>query len=116
MSHRQDDGEALAEKLAGRDRIGVAGDVLVTTAGAAAGAAAAGTVAAAAGASTIAGSTILGSVLGGVFVAATPLGWVVGTVVVGGAAAYALSRIVHSGGIQDERRRRWRETLAGRGD
>jgi hypothetical protein len=112
-THQQAKHDTLADRLSGRDRVGIAGDVLITAGGLAAGAAAAGTVAATAGVSTIAGSTVLGSVLGGVFVAATPVGWVFGTAVVGGAIAYGVSRLVRSGAIQDERRRRLRDLITG---
>jgi hypothetical protein len=39
--------------------------------------------------------------LGGVFVTATPVGWVIGSAVVAGAAGYGISKLVRSGGKQD---------------
>ena len=98
------------ERLSGRDRVGVAGQALATVGGAAGGVAAAGAVAAAAGATTIFGSTTLGGLLGGVFVASTPVGWVIGMATACGAAAYAVARLVRSGGRSD----RIREEIIGR--
>jgi hypothetical protein len=92
-------------KLEGRDKVGISAEVLGTAGGAAAGAAAAGTVASLAGASTILGSTTLGSALGGVFVATTPVGWLVGSAVVAGAVGYGIARIARSGARQDALRK-----------
>jgi hypothetical protein len=88
-------------KLKGKDRVGTFGQVVSTAGGAGAGAAAAGTIAGAAGASTLLGSTSLGSLLGGVFVTATPIGWVAGCALAGAAVAYGLSKAIHSGGRND---------------
>lgn len=96
---------AAISKLEGRDKVGVSAEILGTAGGAAAGAAAAGTVASLAGASTILGSTTLGSALGGVFVATTPVGWLVGSAVVAGAAGYGLAKMARSGARQDEVRK-----------
>ncbi|MCW8918480.1 MAG: hypothetical protein OQL08_06660 [Gammaproteobacteria bacterium] len=90
------------DKLKNRDKVGVTGEILGVAGGAAAGAAAAGAVAAAAGATTILGSTTLGSVLGGVFVASTPVGWVVGSAAAAAALGYGITKLVHSGGKQDQ--------------
>ncbi|MCB1954126.1 MAG: hypothetical protein KDG55_00535 [Rhodocyclaceae bacterium] len=98
-------------KLEARDKVGVAGEGLAIAGGAAAGAAVSGTVAAAAGASTILGSTTLGSLLGGTFVAATPVGWVIGTAAVAAAAGYGIARVVRSGSKQDRAREELVERL-----
>jgi hypothetical protein len=92
------------DKLKGRDRVGVAGESAAVAGSAAAGAALAGTVAGVAGASTLFGSTTLAGVLGGVFVTATPIGWVLGSAVVAGALGYGAVRLVRSGGKQDNLR------------
>lgn len=84
-----------------RDRLGILGELSVTGIGLTAGAAVSGTVAAAAGAATIAGSTTLASILGGVFVTTTPVGWVVGITLAGGALAYSAGKLVRSGGKCD---------------
>ncbi|MBF0282537.1 MAG: hypothetical protein HQM07_08255 [Zetaproteobacteria bacterium] len=89
-------------KLKNRDKVGVTGEILGVVGGAAAGAAAAGTVAAAAGATTILGSTTLGSVLGGVFIASTPVGWVIGSAAAAAALGYGITKLVHSGGKHDQ--------------
>ncbi|SFV56944.1 conserved hypothetical protein, membrane [hydrothermal vent metagenome] len=86
-----------------KDRIGILGEVGIVGIGVVGGVAGAGTAAAAAGATTILGSAGLGSLLGGVFVAATPIGWVLGTAALGGATAFGISRLFRSGNISDER-------------
>ena len=102
---------AAIEKLRTRDNVGVSAEILATAGGAAAGAAAAGTVASAVGASTLLGSSALGSALGGIFVAATPVGWVVGTALVAGAAGYGLTKLARSGAKQDRLRQEIVERL-----
>jgi hypothetical protein len=79
------------------DKVRILGDVGITVVGAGLGVAAAGTVAAAAGATTILGSTVLGSTLGGIFVAATPVGWILGIAAAAGASAFAVSRLIRNG-------------------
>ena len=86
-----------------RDRIGILGEIGIVGIGITGGIASAGTVAATAGASTILGSTTLGSLLGGIFVATTPVGWVIGTAAVGGVAAYSIAQLFKSGNVSDER-------------
>ena len=88
-------------KKSPRDRIGILGDLGTAGLGSLAGAGIVGTVASVAGASTILGSTTFASVLGGVIVTTTPVGWVVGSVVVGGAIGYGVSKLVRSGGKSD---------------
>ena len=105
--------EAL-ERLEGQDRIGTAGEVAATAGGVVAGVSAAGAVAGAAGASTLLGSTTLAGVLGGVFVTTTPVGWVVACAVAGGLAAYGISRLVRSGGQQDQVRVAMKQRLSRR--
>lgn len=93
------------EKLKGRDRVGIAGEVAATGAAAAAGVVASGSVATAFSATTLLGSTQLASVLGGVFVTTTPIGWVIGSALAAGAVGYGLAKLCCSGGKQDEVRR-----------
>lgn len=100
--YNQEQLEAAIEKLKRKDKVGVLGEVLSTTGGVAGGAAAAGTLASAAGASTLLGSTSLASALGGIFVTATPVGWVVGAAAIAGAAGYGIAKLVRSGSKQDQ--------------
>jgi len=93
------------DQLGRADKVGVAGGMLGTVGGAAAGAAAAGAVAGAAGATTLLGSTGLASLLGGLVVTTTPVGWVLGVAAAGGMAAYGVAKLVRSGGRNDEIRR-----------
>ncbi len=93
--------ETAIKNLKGKDRVGSAGQILTTIGGAAAGGAAAGSIASVAGVSTLLGSTSLAGALGGIFVVATPVGWVVGCVLAGAATAYGLSKMVKSGGRND---------------
>ena len=100
------------EKLKGRDRVGVGGEIVATGAATAAGAAASGTVASALGASTLLGSSTLGSsLLGGRFVTTTPVGWVVGSALAAGALGYGISKVCRSGGKNDQIRRTHERTL-----
>lgn len=87
--------------LDGKDRIGLLGDSAAAVIGGLGGAAAAGSIASAAGASTLLGSTTLASALGGVFVTATPIGWVIGSAAVLGAAGYGAGKLIRSGSEQD---------------
>ncbi len=106
--------ESAIKKLKGGDRVGHAGQVILTAGGASAGVAAAGVISSAAGASTLLGSTTLGSALGGVFVTATPVGWVVGSAIAGAATAYSISKFVRSGGRNDRLRQEISERLSKR--
>lgn len=103
--------ENAISELQKSDKVGTAGEVIVTAGGAAAGAAAAGTIASAAGATTLLGSTTLASLGGGIFVVSTPLGWVVGSAVVVGAAGYGIAKLIRSGGEQDHVRKNIVERL-----
>ena len=98
-------------KLRGRDKIGIVGDVAVVAGSAAAGVAVSGTVAGAAGATTLLGSTTLAAWLGGIFVTTTPVGWVVGSAAVAGIAGYSLTRLVRSGGWHDRIREQYSDIL-----
>jgi hypothetical protein len=100
--------------LNGKDRIGLFGEAGGALLGGIAGAGTAGTIASAAGASTLMGSSALGSALGSVFVAATPVGWVVGSALVLGAAGYGAAKLVRSGSEQDKIRAELIEQLQNR--
>jgi hypothetical protein len=106
--------EHAIEKLSGHDKVGTSAEVLTVVGGSAVGAAAAGTVAGAAGATTLFGSTGLASVFGGVFVTTTPVGWVIGSAIVAGAAGYGLVKMIRSGAQQDIARKEVMERLTQR--
>jgi len=101
---KQDISNAI-EKLKGKDKVGVAGEALSIAGGSVTGAAAAGTIASAAGATTLLGSSTLASAFGGIFVATTPIGWVIGSSVIAGAAGYGIAKMIRSGSIQDLKRK-----------
>lgn len=84
-----------------RDRLGILGELGVTGLGVTTGIALSGTIAGAAGAATLAGSSTLATLLGGVFVTATPIGWVIGSAVVCGSLAYTVGKLVKSGASCD---------------
>jgi hypothetical protein len=109
-SSEADRKRALAS-LQGRDRIGKAAEAASVATGVGAGVAVSGSVASAFGASTLLGSSTLGSVLGGVFVAATPVGWALGSAVAGCALGYGISRLVRSGAKSDVTRDRLRRSI-----
>jgi hypothetical protein len=102
VAHSAEDIEAAISKLSKSDRVGKASELLNIVGGAAAGASAAGAVAGAAGATTILGSSTLAGALGGFVVASTPVGWIAGCVIAGGAAAYGVSKMIKSGGMNDQ--------------
>ncbi len=87
------------------DRVRILGDVGITSVGIGLGAAAAGTVATIAGATAIPVVTTAASWLGVTAVAATPVGWVVGAALAGGALAYGVSRLIRDGGLSEGRKR-----------
>lgn len=103
--------EKALGKLEGRDVIGRAGELLVSAGGAVAGASAAGAIASAAGATTLLGSTTLAGVLGGVFVVATPVGWIIGSATAAGLAAFGIAKMIRSGTRQDEIRAKLRASF-----
>lgn len=81
------------------DKLRILGDAGITVVGAGLGLAAAGTLASAAGA------TSLLSLFGYSLVAATPVGWLVGSALAAGAVAYGVSRVIHDGGMAEGRRK-----------
>ena len=87
------------------DRVRILGDVGITSVGIGHGAAAAGTVATIAGATAIPVVTTAASWLGVTAVAATPVGWVVGAALAGGALAYGVSRLIRDGSLSEGRKR-----------
>ena len=95
----------------GRDGFGLLGQGVLTALGAAAAAASAPMIASAIGltSATFLGSTTLAAMLG--VAAVTPVGWVAGAAVAGGALCYGIGKIIHGAGKQDERRDRLKEDL-----
>ena len=84
-----------------QDRVRILGDAGITLVGAGLGVAAASTLAGAAGVTSIWGLTTAASWIGVTAVSATPVGWVIGTAAVAGAAAYGVSRLIHNGGVSE---------------
>lgn len=87
------------------DRVRILGDLGITSVGIGLGVAAAGTVATIAGVTSIPVITTAASWLGVTAVAATPVGWVIGVAVAGGALAYGVSRLVRDGSLSEGRKR-----------
>lgn len=87
------------------DRVRILGDLGITSVGIGLGAAAAGTVATIAGATSIPVVSAAASWLGITAVAATPVGWVIGAALAGGALAYGVSRLIRDGGMSEGRKR-----------
>lgn len=96
------------------DRIGLLGEMGVTGVGALAGIGLGTAAAGAVGASTILGSSTLGSLLGGVFVATTPIGWIIGGAAVTGGLAYGLTKFIRSGMLADSEKERNIQVLEGK--
>jgi hypothetical protein len=86
------------------DKVRILGDVGITIIGLGLGAAAAGTVAGVAGATSILGLTTVAGWLGVTAVAATPIGWTIGSAAAAGVLVYGVSRIIHGGGLSEGRK------------
>jgi len=87
------------------DKVRILGDVGITATGAILGFAAAGTLASAAGATSIWGLSTAASWVGVTAVAATPVGWIIGSTALAGAGAYGISRMIHGGGLSEGRKK-----------
>lgn len=105
LQTKPSDIEKTIEKLSSKDMVGVTGERLAAIGGVATGVVAASTVAGAAGATTLFGSTALAGVFGGLFVTTTPVGWVIGSAALVGAAGYGIAKMVRSGSAQDQIRK-----------
>jgi hypothetical protein len=101
-------------KLRSKDKVGLAGEHLSAIGGGAAGIAAAGTIAGTVGATTLLGSGTLAGVFGGVFLTATPVGWVIGSAVLAAAAGYGIAKMIRSGSEQDQVRKEVIQRLTNR--
>ena len=86
------------------DKIRILGDTGIIVIGAGLGAAAAGTLASVAGVTSVLGLTTVASWLGVTAVAATPVGWIIGSAAAAGAVAYGVSRIIYGGGLAEGRK------------
>jgi hypothetical protein len=106
LKNRQDGNLAVVEKNSGSDKLGLVGKTTVLATSAAAGSAIVSTTGVAA---TIFGSSGLASVLGGVFVATTPIGWILAGAAGATALGYGAMKLVASGGKNDATRERNRE-------
>lgn len=81
------------------DRVRVLGDGGIIILGSSLGAAGSGTIA------TVLGGNAAFSMFGWTLAAATPIGWVIGGIVAGGAAAYGISRLIKDGAISEGRKK-----------
>lgn len=91
-------------KRSPKDWVGILGEMGVTGLGGIAGASIAGVTASAAGVATLFGSSTLASILGGVVVTTTPVGWVIGSIGIGGAVGYGISKLIRSGEKSDTKK------------
>ena len=91
-------------KRSPKDRVGILGEMGVTGLGGIAGASIAGVTASAAGVATLFGSSTLASILGGVVVTTTPVGWVIGSIGIGGAVGSGISKLIRSGEKSDTKK------------
>ncbi|NYG35178.1 hypothetical protein HZU83_11230 [Sphaerotilus montanus] len=92
------------------DRVRILGDVGITSLGIGLGAAAAGTAATLAGVTAIPLVTTAASWLGVTAVAATPVGWIIGAALAGGALTYYVSRLIRDGSLSEGRKRELLQT------
>lgn len=83
----------------------ILGDAGITVMGGVLGGASAGSVAGLTGVTTIGGLTTAASWLGITAVAATPMGWVAGSAVVGAGAAYGISRLIRGAAYSEAKRK-----------
>jgi len=88
-------------KKSPKDRIGTLASLGAVGLGAAGGVAASTAIAGVAGATSIWGLSTVGSLVGVSVVAATPVGWVIGSAAGAAAIAYGVSKLVRSGGRAD---------------
>jgi hypothetical protein len=86
------------------DKIRLLGDTGITIVGTGFGAAAAGSIAGAVGATSIFGLTAVAELVGVSVFASTPVGWIVGTAIVGGILVYGISRLIRDGGLAEGRK------------
>jgi hypothetical protein len=86
------------------DKIRILGDTGITIMGAGLGAAAAGSIAGITGATSIFGLTSAAGWFGITAVSSTPVGWVIGSTIAGGALAYVITRLIHDGGLAEGRK------------
>lgn len=86
------------------NKIRILGDTGITVVGTGLGAVAAGAVATATGATSLYGITTAASWFGITAVASTPVGWIIGSAVLGGTLAYSVSRLIHNGGVAEGRK------------
>jgi len=87
------------------DKVRILGDLGITSVGIGLGAVASGTVAGLAGATAIPLVTTAASWMGVTAVAATPIGWIIGAALAGGALTYGISRLILDGGLSEGRKR-----------
>lgn len=83
----------------------ILGDAGITVMGGVLGGASAGSVAGLTGVTTIGGLTTAASWLGITAVAATPVGWVAGSAVIGAGAAYGISRLIRGAAYSEAKRK-----------
>lgn len=94
-----------------KDRVKILGDIGITATGVLGGAAAASTIAGIAGATSIPLLSSGAGLFGFTLVAATPIGWIVGAALAGGAATYGISRLISSGSKVEQQKQHYLDSL-----
>lgn len=93
------------------DRVRILGDVGITAVGAGLGGAAGGAIATGLGVGSIPLLTTAASWIGVTLAMSTPIGWTIAAVAAGGTLAYGASRLIHSGGISEGRKKELRQAF-----
>jgi uncharacterized tellurite resistance protein B-like protein len=94
-----------------KDRVKILGDIGISATGVLGGAAAASSIAGIVGATSIPLLSSGAGLFGFTLVAATPIGWIIGAALAGGAATYGISRLISSGSKVEQQKQHYLGSL-----